>query len=75
MKNILRLESEFTRGDQYKFESFPFYTVVVKEYKSFSSKNIVYMTTTSGYCWATPTPCSNTPRKVKIINNYVFFER
>ncbi len=75
MKNILRLESEFTRGDQYKFESFPFYTVVAKEYKSFSSKNIVYMTTTSGYCWATPTPCSNTPRKVKIINNYVFFER
>ena len=74
-KNILRLEFEFNRNDQYKFKSFPFYTVIDKEYKSFSTNNITYMHTTDGYCWATPTPCSNTGRKIKIINNYIFFER
>ena len=75
IKNVLRLNSEFDRNDQYKFKSFPFYTVIDKEYESFSFNNIIYMHTTNGYCWATPTPCSNTGREIKIINNYIFFKR
>ncbi len=74
-KNVLRLELEFNRNDQYKFDNFPFYTVIDKKYESFSFENETYMYTTNGYCWATPTPCSNTPRKIRVINNYIFFER
>ena len=75
IKNISRLDNEFSRNDPYKFNSFPFYAVIDKEYESFKLNNIIYMYTTNRHCWATPTPCSNTERNIKIINNYIFFER
>ncbi len=75
LKNIIRLDSEFNRNDQYQFNNFPYYTVINKEYKNLKINNIDYMYVTDGYCWATPTPCSNTPRKIRVIKNYIFFER
>tara|TARA_A100001015_G_scaffold51748_1_gene56857 strand:- start:3828 stop:5495 length:1668 start_codon:yes stop_codon:yes gene_type:complete len=75
LKNIIRLDSEFSRKDQYQFNNFPYFAVEDKKYKNLKIDNINYMYTTNGYCWATPTPCSNTPRKARIINNFIFFER
>ena len=75
LKNIIRLDSEFSRKDQYQFNNFPYFAVEDKKYKNLKINNINYMYTTNGYCWATPTPCSNTPRKARIINNFIFFER
>ena len=69
-KNIIRL----VKGS-YKFDNFPFYNVIKKNFKTLSYEGIEYMYITDGYCWATPTPCSNTKRKIKIINNYIFFVR
>ena len=75
LKNIVRLNLEFNRNDQYQFNNFPYYTVINKKYENFRFNGFDYMYVTNGYCWATPTPCSNTPRKIRIINNYIFFER
>ena len=69
-KNIVRL----IKGP-YKFDNFPFYNVIKKDFKALSQEGNEYMYTTDGYCWATPTPCSNTGRKIKIINDYVLFVR
>jgi len=69
-KNIVRL----AKGP-YKFDNFPFYNVIKKDFKTLSHEGNEYMYITEGYCWATPTPCSNTKRKIKIINNYVLFVR
>ena len=70
LKNIVRL----VKGP-YKFDNFPFYKVIKKDFKTLSHEGNEYMHITDGYCWATPTPCSNTKKKIKIINNYVFFVR
>ncbi len=75
LKNVIRLDSEFSRKDQYKFNNFPYYTVIDKKFDHLKFNDVNYMYVTDGYCWATPTPCSNTPRKIKVINNYIFFER
>jgi hypothetical protein len=70
LKNIVRL----AKGP-YKFDNSPFYNVIKKDFKTLSHKGNVYMYITDGYCWATPTPCSNTEKKIRIINDYVFFVR
>ena len=46
-----------------------------KDFKAISIDGYEYMFVTDGYCWATPTPCSNTMREIKIIHNYTFFAR
>jgi len=69
-KNIVRL----IKGP-YKFDNFPFYNVIKKDFKALSQEGNEYMYITDGHCWATPTPCSNTGRKIKIINDYVLFVR
>ena len=69
-KNIVRL----VKGP-YKFSNFPFYNVINTDFKTLSHEGNEYMYIAEGYCWATPTPCANTMRKIKIINNYIFFVR
>ena len=69
-KNIVRL----VKGP-YKFDNFPFYNVVKKDFKAISHEGNEYMYITEGYCWASPTPCSNTKREIKVINNYTLFIR
>lgn len=74
-KNLNRMSEEFSREDQYKFTNFPFFKVIEKDYESFSFRDKTYLNITNGYCWATPSPCSNTVYKIKLINNYIFFIR
>ncbi len=75
LKNIVRINYEFGREDQYKFTNFPLFFVKEKKYKSLKLDNKQYLNITEGYCWATPTPCSNTEIKARIINDYLFFEK
>ena len=74
-KNIIRINKELNREDQYKFSNFPFYSVKEKNYEKFELDNKNYLFVTDGYCWATPTPCTNTPREGESINGYLFLKR
>ena len=69
-KNITRLIN-----GPYKFDNPPFFNIEKKDFKAISIDGYEYMFVTDGYCWATPTPCSNTIREIKIIHNYIFFAR
>ena len=69
-KNITRLIN-----GPYKFDTPPFFNIEKKDFKAISLDGYEYMFVTDGYCWATPTPCSNTIREIKIIHNYIFFAR
>ena len=69
-KNITRLIN-----GPYKFDTPPFFNIEKKDFKAISLDGYEYMFVTDGYCWATPTPCSNTMREIKIIHNYTFFVR
>ena len=69
-KNITRLIN-----GPYKFDNPPFFNIEKKDFKAISIDGYEYMFVTDGYCWATPTPCSNTMREIKIIHNYTFFAR
>lgn len=69
-KNITRLIN-----GPYKFDNPPFFNIEKKDFKAISLDGYEYMFVTDGYCWATPTPCSNTNREIKIIHNYIFFAR
>lgn len=69
-KNITRLIN-----GPYKFDTPPFFNIEKKDFKAISLDGYEYMFVTDGYCWATPTPCSNTIREIKIIHNYTFFVR
>ena len=69
-KNITRLIN-----GPYKFDNPPFFNIEKKDFKAISIDGYEYMFVTDGYCWATPTPCSNTMREIKIIHNYTFFVR
>ena len=74
-KNFYRINHEINRTDQYRFSDFPFFTVIKKEYKPIKIEDKNYMYVADGYCWSTPTPCSNTERKAIIKNDYLFFIR
>ena len=56
LKNISRINKEFARGDIYKFNNFPFFSI---ENKKFSTKKIDSNLTlfSAHHCWATPSPC------------------
>jgi len=75
LKNITRINSEIKREDQYKFLNFPFYYVKEKNFQKFKLDNQNYLYITNGYCWATPTPCTNTPREGYSVNGYLFLKR
>ena len=69
-KNVIRLVN-----GPYKFDNLPFYKVVKKDFKSLIKDGKEYMYIADGYCWATPTPCSNIKKNIQIINSYIFFVR
>ena len=75
MKNFNRIYQEFSRDDQFKFTNYPFYFVKKKEYKQIYYEDKVYLNITSGHCWATPSPCSNTIRKIDTKKGFIFFKR
>ncbi len=75
IKNIARINFELNREDQYKFTNFPFFSVKDKDYKKFKLDNNNHIYVTDGYCWATPTPCTNTRRSGYSINGYLFLKR
>jgi len=74
-KNITRINKEINREGQYKFSNFPFYSIKEKKYQKFKLDDENYLFITDGYCWATPTPCANTPRKGVSTNGYLFLKR
>lgn len=74
-KNIMRISNELNRNDQYKFLDFPFFSVEKKKFKKIKLDKNFELFITDGYCWATPTPCSNTEQKNKVFKNYLIFKR
>ncbi len=75
VKNFTRINFELNREDQYKFTNFPFFSVKEKNYQKFKLGDNNYLYVTDGYCWATPSPCTNTRRDGYSINGYLFLKR
>ena len=77
LKNIDRINKEIQRTDHYKFDNFPFFAVLEKDYifETTSSGLVVYKT--AGHCWNTPSPCVQSLNKFNLTtikkNGYFFF--
>ena len=77
LKNSFRIYDEFNRNDKFKFNDFPFYTIVQQEYKKtkFLDNFHVY-SPHGGYCWKIPSPCGN-PENIYVTkkNGYFFISK
>ncbi|MDA9678501.1 hypothetical protein N9T44_02460, partial [Candidatus Pelagibacter sp.] len=77
LKNIDRINKETQRTDHYKYDNFPFFAVLEKDYifETTSSGLVVYKT--SGHCWNVPSPCVQSLDKLSLTtikkNGYFFF--
>ncbi len=56
-KNILRINNEFNRIDEYKFNNFPFYAIPEKKVVSEKTNSGLTIYKTNGHCWDVPSPC------------------
>ena len=57
LKNFLRINDEFHRTDHYKFNNFPFFAILEKEYTSEITESGLEVYQTNGHCWDVPSPC------------------
>jgi len=74
-KNINRINSEFKREDLYKYDDFPFYTILDTKFISEKPVSGLTIYKTNGHCWGTPSPCTGSLKsKIKIQkkNGYYF---
>ncbi len=58
LKNLNRINDEFKRDDYYKFVNFPYFAIDDKEYYSEKTPSGLVIYKTKGYCWNTPSPCT-----------------
>ena len=56
-KNSLRINDEFQRTDNYKFDNFPFFAIPEKKYFSEITESGLEVYKTNGHCWNVPSPC------------------
>ena len=77
IKNVVRLNSEFNRDDQYKFTNFPFFYVPEIPYKiTYLNDDIklYHPIDQNSNCWSISSPCTkNTNLQVKKKFNYVIY--
>ena len=76
LKNIIRINKEFSQDDFYTFKNFPYFEIRDKEYtsKKFKSGLTIY---SAHHCWDTPSPCGTFDEKINVYNKngYYFIER
>ncbi len=74
-KNLNRISDEFQRADYYKFDNFPFFAILDKEYYSEKTLSGLTIYKTKGHCWNTPSPCTQNIGKFgfKIEKKYGFY--
>jgi hypothetical protein len=74
LRNIYRINNEIKRTDNFKYTSFPYYHVekIKYEEKKIKDSNTKFYLT-NGWCWATPSPCSNSNILINVVNGYNFF--
>ena len=78
VKNIDRINKEFSRVDLYKFDNFPFFTIIDKKFVSEKNSSGLTIHKTNGHCWNIPTPCTgslNAKFNIKKKNGYYFIYR
>jgi hypothetical protein len=79
IKNFTRINGEFQRNDYYKFNNFPFFAILEKNYIPQKTESGLIVYKTQGHCWNTPSPCvpsfGKLSLKTKKINKYYFFYR
>ena len=77
VKNSLRINDEFQRTDNFKFDNFPFFAIPKKEYFSEITESGLEVYKTNGHCWNVPSPCvhslSELTLKTDKKNGYYFF--
>ena len=74
-KNINRVSSEFKQEGIYKFDDFPFYTILDTKFISEKSLSGLTIYKTNGHCWGTPSPCTGSLKSkinAKKKNGYYF---
>ena len=57
-KNIIRINNEILRSDQYKYSNFPYYFVQETDYEKIKLSDDVSIYYVPTACWATPPPCA-----------------
>lgn len=76
LKNFIRINKEFERGDLYQFKDFPFYAIEEKKFskKKFDAGLIIYA---AHHCWATKSPCGHVSEDLDVIkkNGYYFITK
>lgn len=75
-KNFIRINKEFKRVDNYKFDNFPYFSLPKKYYEFENTDSGLKIYKTDGHCWNTPSPCAMSLEKfnfkVKKKNSYYF---
>ena len=76
LRNVYRINNEIKRNDNFKYTSFPYFHVEIIKYeeKKIKDTNIKFYLT-DGWCWATPSPCTNSNILINVINGYNIFYR
>ena len=72
IKNINRINKEFERGDMYKFDNFPFFSIEKKDFspKLFNSGLTIF---SAHHCWATPTPCGQIGEEINVVKRKGYY--
>ena len=66
LKNIDRINNEIQRTDHYKYDNFPFFSIIEKEFVSETTSSGLIIYKTQGHCWNTPSPCVQSMEKLKL---------
>ncbi len=79
-KNFLRINKEFNRTDEFKFNNFPFFAIPEKKVISEKTDSGLIIYKTNGHCWDVPSPCARGglgkfTLKVRKKNSYYFIHR
>ena len=79
-KNFLRINKEFNRTDEFKFNNFPFFAIPEKKVISEKTDSGLIIYKTNGHCWDVPSPCARGglgkfTLKVRKKNGYYFIHR
>ena len=73
-KNINRVSSELKQEGIFKFDDFPFYTILDTKFIFEKSLPGLTIYKTNGHCWGTPTPCTGSLKsKINVKKKYGYY--
>jgi hypothetical protein len=71
IKNGLRINNEFKRNDNFKYENFPFFSIPHVNYNKFILKDNVHVyESIDNNCWSINTPCTTSINNLKAKKKY-----